>query len=94
MYRESLGDMGSEVKGNPHYFNAEQESSELLKIQLKQKVETLEDELSSAKSRVEEASKDELIDMGAAQQLVEDLSRDLAEAREEYEQKFGPETIH
>lgn len=94
MYTEGLSGVGPEVKGNPYYTNEAEESPQLLKAQLKEKVDTLVRELADAQERVNKALGDETIDPYAPKKLVEDLSRDLAEAQKDYEQKFGPETSH
>ncbi|QQS22896.1 hypothetical protein IPM19_04755 [bacterium] len=93
MEREHMS-IGSEVRGNPQYLDQEQESAELHKVQLRQKIESLQAEIDKANDRLAAAESDEMIDKQAADELLDNLTSELDKLQSEWKDKYGSETVH
>jgi hypothetical protein len=80
--------------GNPEFVDKAVEAPELEKAQMESELETALEEMNTARERVEQASKDEMIDPDAAQQFYQQSKKTYEDLQAEWDGRFGKETSH
>ncbi len=85
---------GSHSPQDSGFYPDPAENNELAKVQLRQSLETAEEDLADAMKRVEDAKTDEMIDMEAAQALVTKNQEELNKLQAEWDNTYGAETSH